>query len=236
MADEMRRMLDELMGKERNVSFEERGRKRVHFSDPDICKHYIVQFCPHELFTNTKSDLGSCGKQHDELAKRQWDECSRKRDYPFEREFVAYLERLVDELDRRVKRGRDRLGRQDELAPPPLAPEVEQRINAISERIQQLLKQIEDLGEEGKVDESQQLMNVVDQLKIDRDTQLRKASGELSSYAQQEKRMKVCDICGAFLVVGDAEKRVQSHMDGKQHIGYQVVKSSVLSVSLFWHI
>lgn len=27
-----------------------------------ICRHYLVKFCPHDLFTNTKSDLGLCEK------------------------------------------------------------------------------------------------------------------------------------------------------------------------------
>ena len=27
-----------------------------------VCRHYLVKFCPHDLFTNTKSDLGPCEK------------------------------------------------------------------------------------------------------------------------------------------------------------------------------
>ena len=32
-------------------------------------KYYIVHFCPHDLFTNTKADLGTCGKIHDDALK-----------------------------------------------------------------------------------------------------------------------------------------------------------------------
>jgi hypothetical protein len=32
--------------------------------------------------------------------------------------------------------------------------------------------------------------------------------------------MEVCDICGAFLIVGDAQSRIDDHLMGKQHMGY----------------
>lgn len=85
--DEQRALLDELMGKERDVPAEKKRKLGVHFSDPDICKYYICGFCPNSLFTNTKSDLGNpiysprnasdssclgaCTKEHDDTAKEQ---------------------------------------------------------------------------------------------------------------------------------------------------------------------
>lgn len=37
--------------------------------------------------------------------------------------------------------------------------------------------------------------------------------------AAQEKQMEVCTICGAFLIVGDAQQRIDDHLMGKQHLG-----------------
>src|SRR5687768_17405558 len=34
-----------------------------------LCPYYLVDYCPHELFTNTKSDIGPCTREHDEKAK-----------------------------------------------------------------------------------------------------------------------------------------------------------------------
>ena len=39
--------------------------------------------------------------------------------------------------------------------------------------------------------------------------------------------MRVCEICGAFLVVGDTEKRLQSHLEGKQHIGFALIRKTI---------
>lgn len=49
----------------------------------------------------------------------------------------------------------------------------------------------------------------------------------IESFAAQEKQMEVCEVCGAFLIVGDAQSRVDDHLMGKQHMGYAKIKSTV---------
>jgi len=58
MADAMRAMLDELMGKERNVPLDQRKGTDMRFNDPEVCKYALAGLCPYGLFKNTKSDLG----------------------------------------------------------------------------------------------------------------------------------------------------------------------------------
>jgi hypothetical protein len=43
----------------------------------------------------------------------------------------------------------------------------------------------------------------------------------------QEKKMALCEICGSFLVANDAAERTQSHVTGKQHIGYGMVRDYI---------
>jgi len=114
---------------------------------------------------------------------------------------------------------------QDDKAEIPLTVENAEKVRTISERIQILLAQIEDLGEEGKVDESQQLMKLVDKLKEEKEHIIQ--SNDNRPLSANEKRMKVCEICGAFLVVGDTEKRMMSHLDGKQHQGFALIRKTV---------
>lgn len=52
--------------------------------------------------------------------------------------------------------------------------------------------------------------------------------------------MEVCEVCGAFLIVGDAQSRVDDHLMGKQHMGYAKIKATVedLKVSIsssYWN-
>ena len=47
------------------------------------------------------------------------------------------------------------------------------------------------------------------------------------SFNGQEKLMEVCEVCGAFLIIGDAQIRVDDHLQGKQHKGYAQIKATV---------
>lgn len=51
-------MLDELMGRDRNVPLDERSTKPLEFSDREVCKYDLAGLCPYGLFRNTRSDLG----------------------------------------------------------------------------------------------------------------------------------------------------------------------------------
>lgn len=57
-----------------------------------------MAFCPHDLFPNTKSDLGACGKLHDEALRAEFQKSNKVVQY--EAEFLGYLERLISDLER----------------------------------------------------------------------------------------------------------------------------------------
>ena len=70
----MAAMLDELMGRNRNIAPNDKKRQMHWSDDPELCRLYIVDFCPHELFTNTKADLGPCGKVHDDAMRKMYED------------------------------------------------------------------------------------------------------------------------------------------------------------------
>jgi hypothetical protein len=39
--------------------------------------------------------------------------------------------------------------------------------------------------------------------------------------------MEVCEVCGSFLIVNDAQSRVEEHISGKQHQGYAKLRSAL---------
>lgn len=39
--------------------------------------------------------------------------------------------------------------------------------------------------------------------------------------------MEVCEVCGAFLIVGDAQSRIDDHLMGKQHVGYAKLRCAL---------
>ncbi|XP_024970660.1 luc7-like protein 3 [Cynara cardunculus var. scolymus] len=226
--DAQRALLDELMGSARNLTEEERrGHKEITWDDKEVCGFYMVKFCPHDLFVNTRSDLGPCPKIHDPKLKESFESSPRHDSYvpKFEAELAHFCEKLVMDLDRRVKRGRERLAQEVEVPPPPPVPvEKSEQLSVLEEKIKNLLESVEALGEAGKVDEAEALMRKVDLLNMEKTALTLQPQSDKVLMLAQEKKMALCETCGSFLIANDALERTQSHVTGKQHIGYGMVR------------
>uniref|UniRef100_A0A8C2K4H7 LUC7-like 3 pre-mRNA splicing factor n=1 Tax=Cyprinus carpio TaxID=7962 RepID=A0A8C2K4H7_CYPCA len=221
-------LLDELMGRDRNLAPDEK-RCNVRWDHETVCKYYLCGFCPAELFTNTRSDLGPCEKIHDENLRKMYEKSSRFMKEGYERDFLRYLQSLLAEVERRIRRGHARLAlsqaQQNSGVPGP-SGKNEEKAQVLTTKIEELVVQIEELGSEGRVEEAQGMMKLVEQLKEERE-QLSSTPSTIESFAAQEKQMEVCEVCGAFLIVGDAQSRVDDHLMGKQHMGYAKIKATV---------
>uniref|UniRef100_H3D516 LUC7-like 3 pre-mRNA splicing factor n=1 Tax=Tetraodon nigroviridis TaxID=99883 RepID=H3D516_TETNG len=220
-------LLDELMGRDRNLAPNEK-RSNVRWDDESVCRYYLCGFCPAELFTNTRSDLGPCEKIHDENLRTVYEKSSRFMKEGYERDFLRYLQSLLAEVERRIRRGHARLAlsqAQQSAGTPGPSGKNEEKAKVLTEKIEDLVVQIEELGSEGRVEEAQGMMKLVEQLKEEREL-LSSTPSTIESFAAQEKQMEVCEVCGAFLIVGD-QSRVDDHLMGKQHMGYAKIKSTV---------
>ncbi|KNA17815.1 hypothetical protein SOVF_076350 [Spinacia oleracea] len=228
--DAQRALLDELMGAARNLTEEERkGYKEIKWDDKEVCAPFMIRFCPHDLFVNTRSDLGPCPRIHDQKLKESFENSPRHDSYVprFEAELVQFCEKLVADLDRKVRRGRERLDQEVEPPPPPpISAEKAEQLSVLEDKIKNLLEQVESLGEAGKVDEAEALMRKVDSLNVEKAI-LTQQPLNPATMLTQEKKMALCEICGSFLVANDAMERTQSHITGKQHIGYGLVRDFI---------
>ena len=82
------------------------------------------------------------------------------------------------------------------------------------------------LGEKGEIEESEKLNDQVDQLRQTKDDLLMVAINQnLAS-----KQMKICDVCGAKQSINDLEKRNLSHLEGKLHQGFQLIRNEYESL------
>ena len=92
----------------------------------------------------------------------------------------------------------------------------------------------------GKVEESMKFMEEVD------DIRKKKVSAELeyrnsmpaSSYQQQ--KLRVCEICSAYLGIHDNDRRLADHFGGKLHLGFIKIREKLdgllVSLSKFYHL
>ena len=127
---EIAAMLDALMGRGRNL---EPGAefKAPSWEDDGVCRYFLVQFCPHDLFTNTKADLGACPDAHDPDIKEAYTQAkhSRKKE-DFEEEFLRFSQRLLSDVAMKIKRSKERLllDQREQLAANGISPAQQEEI------------------------------------------------------------------------------------------------------------
>lgn len=77
-------------------------------------------------------------------------------------------------------------------------------------------EKIETLGEQGKVDESMREMAAIEALKsekAEKERELQQLTD--TSGASGHQKLRVCDVCGAYLSVLDSDRRLADHFGGK---------------------
>ena len=218
----LRKTLDNLMGKDRNLPLREQILKKKHFDDPDVCKFFLIGFCPHELFTYVKSsNIGECHYRHDQQFKISFESDPNREFYQikYEEDLISFLESITSELDIKIKRCLERI----EMPPPEqiLNKDAQIELENIDKEITEKIKEAEHLGEKGLIDQSEKLMKEIEQMKIQRNL-LTNTKEHVAIY--KDRQMKVCEICGALQSAIDNEKRIQTHKEGKIHSAYLKIR------------
>jgi len=245
---EIAAMLDALMGRNRNLQPGPEGLPQITWEDSSVCRYYLVDFCPHDIFTNTKADLGTCPNIHDDNYKKNYEEAPQSSiKEEVQGEFLRMAQRMVSDVDKRARdfkmkteKDRTALG-QRELAANGITQqqmeEIQLGIEILTDKINAQVEQAEEAGNLGNVEEAQAILKQADQLKEERE-ELKSSialkpppvtSGPEGQFGPP-KAKEVCETCGAFLNVGESQARVNDHLMGKMHMGYTRIRASVDSM------
>ncbi|KAL5967229.1 putative RNA-binding protein Luc7-like 1 [Taenia solium] len=219
--DQVRSLLDELMGAARDG-----GEKRIEFDDPRVCKSFLLDCCPHEILAGTRMDLGECPYSHEVGLKSDYRREAAKRPYYYEIDALRHLESFISESNRRTEHAKAKLKETQEELTEEAAVQVE-KINKLSEEIGTTLAKAEQKGHEGHVEESLELMKRVEELNAEKakhEADLRNAI-PVSTYQQQ--KLRVCDVCSAYLGVHDNDRRLADHFGGKLHLGFITIREKL---------
>jgi len=231
-------MLDALMGRNRNATGPV---QKLSWESREVCPYYISYFCPHDLFTNTKADLGPCASIHDDDLRKSYQEAeeSSKKQAAAD-DFLRICQRMLGDLSGKIKRSKERL-EMDQIErmaafgiTPQQLEENEEKVTILTEKINGLVDQAEQAGNQGDVEEAQGLLKLCDQLKSERDdlkvamVGYKMAPGP-NGFGPPKER-EVCETCGAFLVKDDYQTSINDHLMGKIHVGYARIRASVDSI------
>ncbi|CAG8977576.1 hypothetical protein HYALB_00008352 [Hymenoscyphus albidus] len=222
MAAEQRKLLEQLMG----AGASSRA-AQLSITDPKVCRSFLAGTCPHDLFTNTKQDLGPCSKVHSEPLKTEYEAASpaEKQKWGFEYDYMRDLQKYIDECNRRIDVAQRRLEK---------TPDEIRQTNALLKQISDLSKSIETglleiqiLGEQSEVSRAYEeffRIRQAMQTKGDKEREL-KALSDTSGPSGHQK-LQVCDVCGAYLSRLDNDRRLADHFYGKMHLGYAQMRKT----------
>lgn len=136
------------------------------------------------------------------------------------------MEAFINDANRRTEHAKAKLKETQEELTEEAAQQVE-KINKLSEEIGTTLAKAEQKGHEGNVDESLELMKRVEELNAEKakhEADLRNAI-PVSTYQQQ--KLRVCDVCSAYLGVHDNDRRLADHFGGKLHLGFIAIRENL---------
>ncbi|KAI6247112.1 U1 snRNP-associated protein [Erysiphe necator] len=216
MAAEQRKLLEQLMGATHSSQT-----AQLSITDPKLCRSFLVGTCPHDLFTNTKQDLGPCPKIHSEPLKSEYEAASeaQKQKWGFEYDYMQDLQKYIDDCNCRIDVAQRRLEK---------TPDEIRQTNALLKQISDLNKSIETglleiqvLGEASEVSKAYEeffRIRQAMQTKTEKERDLKSLSD--TSGPSGHQKLQVCDVCGAYLSRLDNDRRLADHFYGKMHLGY----------------
>ncbi|KAF8359109.1 hypothetical protein PRIPAC_94104 [Pristionchus pacificus] len=230
MTDYMSAMLDELMGSARNANAGEKI--EIDFNSPEICKDFISAFCPHDIFRNTKNDIGYCSLKHDVNAKKLYEESPRRYKCGYEERFLNRMDR---DVRRKIEKNEKRLvitqTSNEEETFGKLKEAHEEKMREITKKIEEKMDEAEKAGSEGNVNLAQSVVEEADKLREESALLEAESRNMMERFHHLEdvanslnKPMKVCQICGCFMLVNDAQSRIDDHFSGKLHIAYATIR------------
>jgi hypothetical protein len=239
MTSVARKILNELMGPDRHKPLGTQGHSAVRYTQPEVCKHFLVDFCPYEAFLNTKSDIGPCPcRVHDPLIKAEFEQrATPNQREAYSRPFNDLCWRLLDDLERKLRRNKERID-QPHASGAALTPEndeLEAKRRTLERQVRDALARMESLGGQGKVGEAQEVMVQVDLLQnelerlktCDLATSAAAVVDANNPLVRMERKMELCPTCGSFLIVNDTPARVQAHYQGRQHNGWVQLRAAL---------
>ena len=79
--------------------------------------------------------------------------------------------------------------------------------------------QAEELGAQGEVEESMKMLERVEDLKKKKGEAENEYRSSMPASSYQQQKLRVCEVCSAYLGIHDNDRRLADHFGGKLHLG-----------------
>ncbi|XP_064178294.1 putative RNA-binding protein Luc7-like 1 isoform X4 [Anguilla rostrata] len=171
-------------------------------------------------------DLGECSKIHDLALRADYEIASKERDLFFELDAVDHLESFIADCDRRTELAKKRLAETQEEISAEVAAKAE-KVHELNEEIGKLLAKSEQLGAEGNVDEAQKVLQEVEKVRSRKRDAEEEYRNSMPASSFQQQKLRVCEVCSAYLGLHDNDRRLADHFGGKLHLGFIQIREKL---------
>ncbi|XP_033120268.1 putative RNA-binding protein Luc7-like 2 [Anneissia japonica] len=224
--EQMRKMLDELMGTSRNG---EVGKDRVRFEDPKVCRSFLLNCCPHDILSSTRMDLGDCSKVHDLALRADYEAASKDKDYGYDIDAMEHLSSFIADCDRRTDLAKKRLAETQEELGAEINSKAD-KVHELAESIGKKVMEAEKLGAEGNVEESMKMMQEVEEIRKKKSEAEEEYRQSMPASTYQQQKLRVCEVCSAYLGLQDNDRRLADHFGGKLHLGFIEIREKLAAL------
>lgn len=143
---------------------------------------------------------------------------------------MEHLQSFIADCDRRTEQAKQRLAETQE----ELSAEVAAKANSVhvlAEEIGKKLAKAEQLGEEGFVEESMKLMGEIDELRKKKNEAEQEYRNSMPASSYQQQKLRVCEVCSAYLGIHDNDRRLADHFGGKLHLGFIKIREKLTELA-----
>mmetsp|Transcript_14605 Transcript_14605/g.28758 ORF Transcript_14605/g.28758 Transcript_14605/m.28758 type:complete len:422 (-) Transcript_14605:58-1323(-) len=228
--DETRALLDALMGPNRNSKPQANSKRGgpPDFADRNVCKNFLVGFCPHDWFTTAKRQLKPCHKIHSEVMREQFEAHPDTDRYraEYEEDFLNYLEVVARDCDAYIARERPKCrakGSGGKVVRLP--PDLKKRCEEMEVRYAELIKTSETLADQSLALSQAQMKQAI-ALKEEMDDIKQKYTSEFPGE-------DLCEICGVKYLCGGGALQwhdEEDHKRGKTHDGFAKIRAKLVEL------
>ena len=174
-------------------------------------------------------DIGECSKVHDIAHRADYEAAQAKKDHFYDVDACDYLTSFVSDCDRKIEQSKKQLADTQEA----LSEEVTDKANIVhelAENIGKKLSSAEQLGAEGNVEESIKLMEEVENLRKQKVEAEQEYRNSMPASTYQQQKLRVCEVCSAYLGIHDNDRRLADHFGGKLHLGFIKIRENLVEL------
>ena len=170
--------------------------------------------------------MGECSRVHDLALRADYEAAQAKKDHFYDVDACDYLTQFVNDIDKKIEQSKKHLAETQEA----LSGEVTDKANNVHELAEDIGKKLaaaEQLGAEGNVEESIKLMEEVENLRKQKVEAEQEYRNSMPASTYQQQKLRVCEVCSAYLGIHDNDRRLADHFGGKLHLGFIKIRENL---------